>query len=753
MNHFRVKQKRGNLLFEIEFTKAYRQAKKQFSHPAEIELACLRAQYPAILHEVEENDLFAGRVEFGAVGLGIQHQTGGFGYFMDEPTVVNELEKASGSLKYREDLHDLLVFWRTENTSAKVMEYMPADIREALPSEDWLGRSLPAVPILRMAGTYLHFDKLVKLGLNGLEAEVSVRLMKAKAGSDEQVLLNCMLGALQLVRDICLFYRDQLTAKIFATKEPERKAELTRMATALENISHSAPKTMREAVQLVWLYSLLTPEIEFGRMDVYLGDLYVKDIESGELTEMEAVALIQSFFRLIDHLDCETDGRAIVGGYGRRNTQNADRFSLVAIEACRTVKEVLPQFTLRFGKETPKQVWDAAMRCIEEGRTYPLLYNDEVLIPGIMQAYGVDRIRAESYVPLGCGEIEFDHYSFGTPSGSLNMLKVLEITINGGIDPVSHLKFGPDVKPLEACTTFEEFYAQYRKQLDYFVEAQAKFEKYQYEITGKMHAFLYVTMLYDGCIERAKPVFNGGCASLNGTLELYGLINAADSLTAIRKLVYNDKTMRAEHLKEVLASNFFGFEKERKIMIDCPKYGNDNAEADGMMQELHGYICRAIAEQAPKVGLDTNLAVVINNAQNTTLARWVSASADGRKAGTATANANNPAPGADKNGITAMLNSILKLPHNNHAGMVQNIRLSREVYASAREKVLRLISSYFERGGAQAMITMVGKEELQQAMDTPEQYHDLIVRVGGFSARFVDLPKDVQKEIFERNTY
>jgi pyruvate-formate lyase len=151
--------------------------------------------------------------------------------------------------------------------------------------------------------------------------------------------------------------------------------------------------------------------------------------------------------------------------------------------------------------------------------------------------------------------------------------------------------------------------------------------------------------------------------------------------------------------------------------------------------------------------LDTNLAVVINNAQNTTLARWVSASADGRKAGTATANANNPAPGADKNGITAMLNSILKLPHNNHAGMVQNIRLSREVYASAREKVLRLISSYFERGGAQAMITVVGKEELQQAMDTPEQYHDLIVRVGGFSARFVDLPKDVQKEIFERNTY
>ncbi len=753
MNNFKVKEKRKNLLFEIEFTNVYRLAKKKYSHPAQIELECLKAQYPAILHEVEDRDLFAGRIEFGAVGLGIQHQTGGFGYFMEEPRVTAELERAQGSLKYREDLHDMLVFWRSENTSFKVMEAMPADIKEALPSEDWLGRSLPAVPILRMAGSYLDFDKLVKVGIKGLEEEVAERLQRAKEGSDESILLECMLGALQLVRDVCAFYRDQLTAKIFETQDTARQAELKAMAAVLENIMHSAPKTMREAIQLVWIYGLLTPEIEYGRMDVYLGDLYVQDVKSGELTEDKALALVQCFFRLIDHLDCETDGRAIVGGYGRRNTENADKFSLLAIEACRTVKEVLPQFTLRFGNETPKEVWDAAMRCIEEGRTYPLLYNDEVLIPGIMKAYGVDRQRAESYVPLGCGEIEFDHYSFGTPSGSLNMLKVLEITINGGFDPVSRLHFGPAVKPLEQCATFEEFYGEYKKQLDYFVEAQAKFEKYQYEKTGQMHAFMYVTMLYDGCVERGKAVFDGGCASLNGTLELYGLVNAADSLTAIRKLVYNDGTMTAEHLKQVLAANFFTYDKERKLMLDCPKYGNDDSEADGMMVDLHGYICRTISEQAPKVGLDTNLAVVINNAQNTTLARWVSASADGRKSGTATANANNPSPGADKNGITAMLNSILKVPHDNHAGMVQNIRLSREVYSSAKEKVQKLINSYFERGGGQAMITVVGKDELAQAMKTPELYHDLIVRVGGFSARFVDLPKDVQKEIFERNTY
>jgi hypothetical protein len=116
-----------------------------------------------------------------------------------------------------------------------------------------------------------------------------------------------------------------------------------------------------------------------------------QDIDSGRLTEEEAVALLCSFYRLIDHLDCETDGRVIVGGYGRRNPVNADRFCLPAIEACKRVKEVLPQFTLRFNSETPPAVWNAALACIEAGRTYPLLYNDDVLVPGMMKAFGVDR--------------------------------------------------------------------------------------------------------------------------------------------------------------------------------------------------------------------------------------------------------------------------------------------------------------------------------------------------------------------------
>lgn len=166
--------------------------------------------------------------------------------------------------------------------------------------------------------------------------------------------------------------------------------------------------------------------------------------------------------------------------------------------------EILPQFTLRFNQQTPKAVWEAALRCIAEGRTYPLLYHDDALIPCIMNAYGVDRKRAESYVPLGCGEIEFDHYSIHTPSGALNVLKILEIAMNGGWDPVGRKKIGPQTKRLDQCESFEEFLGVYKLHLDYYIAAEARFEKYEYEKAAELHPFLYVTMLYDGACRRTN---------------------------------------------------------------------------------------------------------------------------------------------------------------------------------------------------------------------------------------------------------
>lgn len=753
MNNFKVKNPRKDLRFEIAFTKAYREAVDRYAHPAAIEAACLRAQFPAILHPIQDEDLLAGRIQMGVVGLGIQHQTGGFGFYANEEKLVAELEFKAGDARYREDLHDLLTFWKGRTTNAIVLREMPESIREALGSDQWRHLPLPASPILRMAGAYVDFDKLVRVGLPGLRKEVLEYKARAEADGGDAELFAAMLDVLDLVGEVCAHYERQ--ALDLAAKEPEgrRKAELGRMAEALRNIQTAPPASLREALQLAWIYAIMAPLIEFGRLDEYAGDFYVRDLESGVITEEEAVDLVGSLYRLIDHLDCETDGRVIVGGYGRRNPENADRFCLVAIEACRRVKEVLPQFTLRFNKDTPKAVWEASMRCIEEGRTYPLLYNDEVLVPGVMKAFGVDRARAVTYMPLGCGEIEFDHYSFGTPSGSMNVLKILELTVRGGYDPMTGSSRGPATKALADCADFGEFLESYKRQLEYYIEAQAVFEKYLYEITGRMHPFMMVTMLYDGCLERGKPIFAGGCAYLAGTLELYGNVNAANSLAAIKRRVFDEGTLSARDLVEAMDRNFEGREPVLKLLRDAPKFGNDDDYVDSLFVDLHDFLAETIRAQAPKVGLESYLSVTINNAQNTTLGRWVGATPDGRKAGMPMANANNPAPGTDRNGITAMLNSILKPRHDNHAGMVSNIRFTRELFSASRDKMHGLLRNYFDRGAAHAMVTVIGKDDLRKAMERPEEYRDLIVRVGGFSARFVDLKKDVQQEIYDRVTY
>ncbi|MCL2066693.1 MAG: hypothetical protein FWG99_04435 [Treponema sp.] len=756
-----------DLSFEIAFTRAFREAQRQYTHPAQIELACLKAQYPAILIPIEDDDIIAGRVQFGLIGYGIQDQTGGTGYYFDEPRVTAALELQAGSAKYREDLHDLLTYWKARNTYRTVFNNTPRELAEILPSDQWMTQPLAGSPLIRMAGSYINFDKLVRIGIPGLEAEIRSELNRCAQTSSESgsgpgsrpgsgrdpVFYESALGALEVLKDCCRFYRKEALEKAAMADNAGRKKEMNDLAAALERIADNAPVSLLEAVQLCWLYGLMCPLVEFGRIDVYLGDLYTHDIDNGLITKNEALKLIQNYFRFIDSLDCESDGRVIIGGYGRRNPENADRFCLLACEASRTVREVLPQFTLRFNRHTPGQVWNAAMRSIGEGRTYPLLYNDDALVPAIMQAFDVSREVAESYVPLGCGEFEFDHYSFGSPNGFIGTLKVLELAIHGGYDPVSKTWVSVKTKTLAECAGYEEFLEIYKRHLLRFIEAQAKYQKYIYDAVGAVHPFLMVSMLYDGCLERGKGIFAGGCEYLAGTLELYGNVDSANSLAAIKKLVFEEKKIPAKTMIAALENNFIGFERERKMMLNVPKFGNDISYVDDILVDLHNYICSGVKTQGPGAGLKSYLCVIINNAMNTTLGRFVGATPDGRKAGMPMANANNPAPGSDTSGLTAMLSSMLKLSHNNHAGMVQNMRFTRETWSHRDGKAQAMVKDYFDRGGAQAMITVVGKEDLLNAMEHPENYKDLIVRTGGFSARFVDLKKDIQQEIYDRTSY
>jgi len=405
------------------------------------------------------------------------------------------------------------------------------------------------------------------------------------------------------------------------------------------------------------------------------------------------------------------------------------------------------------------------------------------------------------------------HRSVGTPSGLINLLKILEITLNDGCDMLTGERLGPAgdapgasanvttdgmVKdtlggtadnptggtaddptgsttddPTDGTTdaptgspmgaaasvatvgfkTFEELWDAYCRNVEYFAEQLARQEELEYQGAAATCPFLYLSILFDDCIERGRGILDGGARYLGGTLESYGNINTSDSLLAIKRLVFDKKAVTMETLRRALKSDFDGYENIRALLLKQPKFGNDDEEADGMAVMVHEQICRAAIEAGKATSLHSYLIVIINNNANSVLGKLTSASADGRKAFTFLANANNPYRGGDKTGLTAMLNSLVKLKSGIHAGCVQNIKFSKEMFIEHRDLARAVMSAYFAGGGSQAMLSVVGKEDLENAMREPDKYKNLIVRVGGFSARFVELGFEERKEILARTIY
>jgi len=260
-------------------------------------------------------------------------------------------------------------------------------------------------------------------------------------------------------------------------------------------------------------------------------------------------------------------------------------------------------------------------------------------------------------------------------------------------------------------------------------------------------------MLMDDCLERGRAIFSGGIRYLGGTLETYGNVNTSDSLLAIRELVYEKKMLPIEQLIKILKANFEGYAKERKMMLDCLKYGNDDDAADEMMTFVHDHICNFTRAQNKHTSLHSYLVVIINNDANTVMGKYTGASPDGRLAFTYMNPGNNPVGGMDRNGVTAFMNSLLKPDPSIHAGAVQNMKFSKELFRDRRNILEALLRAYFNKGGTQAMLTVISRGDLEEAMKHPEKYTNLIVRVGGFSERFVNLPPETQQEILSRTLY
>lgn len=624
----------------------------------------------------------------------------------------------------KEELEELYTFWADENDKERLRRYYPNDIKELMPYDDFENDYYTAYPLYRLGGAYLDFEKLFDLGIDGLIHEIDSQPLNS--------FLRACKKSLIYLKELIKLYRDDAM-----DINPE-------LAYTLNELLEHRPQNMKEAIQLMWIYVGVSEIRNYGRMDNQLAR-FLDD-------EQDAYKNIAEYFKVIRQRNTIYNGRIILGGEGRHDLEKANKICSIALKVMKDLHLTEPQLTLRWSKDMPDSIFDNAIDCIESGCSYPLLYNDTVNIKNVKESMNVSYKEAVDYVPLGCGEYVLDHKSIGSPNGIINLAKVLEGLVNDGKCMITNKKIVKHYLTKEP-NTFEELYDVYKQELDYQIDLLAKQEKFEYDYMNNHCGYLFNSILYDNCIDRGKSLLNGGIDYLGGTLETYGNVNSGDSLYAIKKLVFDDKEICYKDMVDAIRNNFIGYEEIREKCLNVIKYGNDNPEVDEMINELNQYVAVTTKSKSEKYGLSSYLIVIINNDANSRLGYRTAATFDGRKAYEPLANALTPQSGAEKNGVTAVLNTVSSLDVNNMAGAVYNLKLSHDLMNQHKDMVKELLKIYFSSGGSQIMISVINQEELKDAMIHPEKYPNLIVRVGGFSARFIDLSPLVQKEIVSRMVY
>lgn len=738
----------------ISFTEAYK--KYTGAHPAIREVMCVAELYPSLLPPIKEDDTFAGALgewkqdEMLPLVFAPQYLSQ-IGYTMNI-SLLRRLEKSHP--EYEKAISDIIEFWKKESTFVKIYKEAPKDIVDylfpefvELDKEDYRRLSSKERPLgagfisgsfdTRVAGITPDFTKLIKLGLPGLRAEISDACQKNPKAEDFYFAADKVIDILE---ECCLEYSKQATA-----------LGLTECAEILSELTRRPPQTLREGIQLILIFTTVLHNENYGRLDVALGDLLDSDLKSERLDDESAVGLICEFWKKFEKFGGEFDSRIVIGGVERSNESAADKFALLAMEATRRRHAIVPVLTLRWTNEQNPALLEKALELISEGCIYPTLYNDDAFIPGVMKGMHVPYEYAAKYFPLGCGEIVLANTSIGSPNSTFRFLKALEATLHNGRDAITGNLIGIETGELESFDTYDTLECALFEQIRAGFERDVSIHIWNRKITARETAYVQASLLTDCCIERGLGLHAGGPRYFGANVEGFGQTNTANSLAVIKKLVYEEKRLTLRELVNILDKNYEGYEDERRLFMQVEKYGNNSCDVDDIKLRLDEYINRTADEIGRANGLDYYTVANVNPG-GITIGPTIAASADGRYCGTPMALGNSPQPGTDKNGITAMLLSAVKTDSAN-GGVVTNMNLSRKTAVENRDMLKSAILTYFDLGGLQLNINCFSSGDLEKALEHPADYQNLIVRVSGYSARFVDLDPITQKEIMKRTLY
>ena len=590
------------------------------------------------------------------------------------------------------------------------------------------------------------FETPLKIGIGGL-------IEKIKKHETTEFLNNALI-TMEAFSDMIRQYADEAKLR-----------NKTEIADICEKISYQPPATFREALQLVWLIhvSFLYERryaMALGRLDQYLYPFYKRDIDNGIMTNEEAIELISCTLYKIYEQHLFTGGDDVVniaiGGVKRDGSNGDNELTIAVLEAVKRCNVPGPNLSARIHSGSSEQYWDKCLEVIGTGLGYPALMNDEVNIKALARhGYAIE--DCNDYCMVGCIENFLPGLQPPWSDGRYNTPKYIELAFNNGINVLNGVREGIDTGDISEFTAMDDVIAAVKKQMEFGAAKYVALFKNDNERFNKAnYSQPYLSCYCNDCIERGLDINDGGARypSVHGA-GCMGIATVADSLAAIEKVVFIDKFVSLATLKTALLADFVGYEELHHRLLTAPKYGND----DDFVDKYAVWYVDVHEELFSKYRTWDGGAfytAIASNVSNIPAGAEIAATPDGRKSREPVSDAASPMHGMDKKGPTAVVNSISKPDYTKVAcGTVLNQKYSPSMFSDIenRQKIKTLIKVYFKQGGQEIQINSVSREVLYAAMVTPENYKNLVVRVSGFSAVYVNLAKSIQHDILMRTEH
>ena len=572
---------------------------------------------------------------------------------------------------------------------------------------------------------------------------------------------------------------DACLEKSKTEKDPKRKAELEKMADSLYWISTNPARTFWEACEAALLYQFIlildgARAISMGRFDQYTYKYFKADIEAGRLTMDEAQEIVDAFFLKINNtwnggsqymvhmIGQNTYQHTNIGGVDRDGNDATNELSYMVLESISRLKLHDPTISLRINKNTPPEIWELAVETTKIVGGLPLFQNDEVIIPALMKENGFSLEDARDYGIMGCQEIvgpgtEYPAANGNTPPySSLNYGTVLVMALNDGLNPYNNEQCRLHTGYLYEMNSIEEVHEAMKKMVNYLIRLQTSVDNYTEYLQRYHNTENLLSLSMEGCMEKGMDASWGGCKynSIGGTAT--GLATIADCMSTIKYMCFDKKLCTTRELYDAYMNNWQGYEPLRqRILAEVPHYGNDDPYADDEMCWIVDVYYEAVSN-CSSMRCKKYKAGMYGASDHVTQGYTTWATPDGRFTGEPVADASSPAQGRDMNGPTAVFDSSVKWDHSRFMdGLAVNLKIHPNALKGKEgiDKLRDMTLTYFENGGMECQYNVVSADVLRAAQKDPEEYRDLIVRIAGYSAYFIELSKDCQNDLIRRHDH